>query len=93
MAKYKQKYLNHFAKTFGMTVSELCASIGYTRQAIYMNFNGLTKMRTGSLRLVRHELESLNKRILASAQEEFEFRNKMIDEFMERLKNGGDDDA
>jgi DNA-binding XRE family transcriptional regulator len=73
------------AKSFGMNVKQLAASIGYTRQALYYIENDTIDPVRYRIDIAYQKLNEMSIRMmedaLKKAEEDFHARNRLVDEF------------
>ena len=90
-------WLMEIATHFGMSISEFCSSIGYSRQAIYMASAGMAKLDARRFAVAIDNLQRLNQlteeKAIAKAVEDFEIRQKLIEAMAVRLRTTEAEDA
>lgn len=82
-------WLMEVAAQFGMSISDFCKCMGYSRQAIYQASCGMSRLDARRVAVSMYKLDVMNQQKLDAeikqAQLSFEFRKKLIDSLEDRL--------
>lgn len=88
----QHRWLKEIAYAFGMSIDKFAETIGYSRQTLYCASYGSCKLSKERFGLALFKLAVVSKNVLENdirlAEERYEHRRKMINEFAKRLGVG-----